>query len=192
MAEQEEEKVTPLPCNYSVDCGASRRHGGTKKRDATLSGSKERTEGGKEREVAEQFSMRPSTSAEPMKVNANKRLRVNSRESRADGGTRGGERIRRVNHDDTGARGDVRVESMTRKGERKGNGLYRTDGWSAFRVFSSAPVSSSTGRATLPYTEFRGPSLIVFHSFLRPFHFVTVRVPRRPRETFTVPHGWAV
>lgn len=37
----------------------------------------------------------------------------------------------------------------------------------------------------------RSPSLIVFHSFLRPFHFVTVRVPGRPCETFAVPHGWA-
>lgn len=38
VAEQEEEKVTPLPSNYLVDGGANERHRGLGKRDAKGSG----------------------------------------------------------------------------------------------------------------------------------------------------------
>lgn len=98
-----------------------------------------------------------------------------------------------------------RRRRIARKIQRGGNGLYQAARWSTFR-FSPAPpppppLSFSLPSSTAPLlilcrslqlsSSLPDPSLIVFHSFLRPFHFVTVRVPGRPCETFAVPHGWA-
>lgn len=87
------------------------------------------------------------------------------------------------------------TREIQKRGE--GNGLYQAARWSTFRFFPSLLLSSFFHhllpiRTVLSVPSFSlDPSLIVFHSFLRPFHFVTVRVPSRPCETFAVPHGWA-
>lgn len=67
--------------------------------------------------------------------------------------------------------GEKLVGGSKGKGE-EGNGLYQTGRWSTFRFFSPSFCNHlSNSPSSLPV---RGPSLIVFHSFLRPFHFVTV------------------
>lgn len=80
--------------------------------------------------------------------------------------------------------------------KREGNGLYQAARWSTFRFFYPSWLFSSFFYRLFPLIPRfplcpSGPSLIVFHSFLCPFHFVTVRVSDRPCETFAVPHGWA-
>ena len=101
----------------------------------------------------------------------------------------------RIRHEERGwkKKKNHAEESKGKREEEEGNGLYQTGRWSTFRFFPLLPFlpqPPESDSLSHPSPSDHGPSLIVFHSFLRPFHFVTVWVARRPCETFTVPHGW--
>ena len=197
-----------MPCNYLVDCGATererererergqapekkgkrangyRRKGRGKKGDGGGDFLRELAATGKGYENKREYE--PSCAKFSRKQAA-----LSLTDAELQGRERSNERIRDE------ARKDTEEEEKSRGGierqrETKVMDFIRPVGGRPSAFFLSFLNHLRAALCPpLPPTPFgHGPSLIVFHSFLRPFHFVTVWVARRPCETFTVPHGW--